>query len=90
MRREVGGRLDQYVRRRGARGAQPELALQLWRRQHRRALARELLDGFIVNVVKPSRHAEELRLRWKDAEDLVCARQTSKSAVDRAPGRERR
>jgi 3-methyladenine DNA glycosylase AlkD len=31
----------------------------------------KLLDWFIVNVVKQSRHAEELRLRWKDADDLV-------------------
>jgi 3-methyladenine DNA glycosylase AlkD len=26
----------------------------------------KLLDWFIVNVVKPGRHAEELRLGWKD------------------------
>ncbi len=31
----------------------------------------KLLDWFIVNVVKPGRHAEELRPRWKDADDLV-------------------
>ncbi len=31
----------------------------------------KLLDWFIVNVVKQSRHAEELRLRWKDRDDLV-------------------
>jgi 3-methyladenine DNA glycosylase AlkD len=31
----------------------------------------KLLDWFIVNIVKQSRHAEELRLRWKDAGDLV-------------------
>jgi 3-methyladenine DNA glycosylase AlkD len=31
----------------------------------------KLLDWFIVNVVKPSRHAEELRLRWKDGDELV-------------------
>jgi 3-methyladenine DNA glycosylase AlkD len=31
----------------------------------------KLLDWFIVNVVKPGRHAEELRLRWKDGGDLV-------------------
>jgi len=31
----------------------------------------KLLDWFIVNMVKPSRHAEELRLRWKDGDDLV-------------------
>ena len=30
----------------------------------------KLLDWFIVNVVKPGRHAEELRLRWKDGDDL--------------------
>src|SRR5687768_11215308 len=33
--------------------------------------APKLLDWFIMNVVKPSRHAEELRVRWKDGEDLV-------------------
>src|SRR5262245_7192882 len=33
--------------------------------------APKLLDWFIVNVVKPSRHAEELRLRWKDGDNLV-------------------
>jgi 3-methyladenine DNA glycosylase AlkD len=31
----------------------------------------KLLDWFIVNVVKPGRHAEELRLAWKDGDDLV-------------------
>jgi 3-methyladenine DNA glycosylase AlkD len=31
----------------------------------------KLLDWFIVNMVKPSRHAEELRLGWKDGGDLV-------------------
>ena len=31
----------------------------------------KLLDWFIVNVVKPGRHAEELRLSWKDGDDLV-------------------
>jgi 3-methyladenine DNA glycosylase AlkD len=31
----------------------------------------KLLDWFIVNVVKPGRHAEELRVRWKDDDDLV-------------------
>ncbi|MFI0844708.1 DNA alkylation repair protein [Mesorhizobium sp. IMUNJ 23232] len=31
----------------------------------------KLLDWFVVNVVKPGRHAEELRLRWKDGDDLV-------------------
>jgi 3-methyladenine DNA glycosylase AlkD len=31
----------------------------------------KLLDWFIVNVVKPGRHAEELRLRWKDGDNLV-------------------
>ncbi len=31
----------------------------------------KLLDWLIVNVVKPGRHAEELRLIWKDGEDLV-------------------
>jgi 3-methyladenine DNA glycosylase AlkD len=33
--------------------------------------APKLLDWFIVNVVKPSRHAEALRVRWKDGDDLV-------------------
>jgi len=31
----------------------------------------KLLDWFIVNVVKPSRHAEELRPDWKDGADLI-------------------
>ncbi|PKA42302.1 DNA alkylation repair protein [Rhizobium sullae] len=31
----------------------------------------KLLDWFIVNVVKPGRYAEELRLGWKDGDDLV-------------------
>jgi 3-methyladenine DNA glycosylase AlkD len=31
----------------------------------------KLLDWFIVNVVKPGRHAEELRRRWKDDDDLI-------------------
>jgi 3-methyladenine DNA glycosylase AlkD len=31
----------------------------------------KLLDWFIVNVVKPGRHADELRLTWKDGNDLV-------------------
>jgi 3-methyladenine DNA glycosylase AlkD len=31
----------------------------------------KLLDWFIVNMVKPGRHAEELRVRWKDGDDLV-------------------
>ena len=31
----------------------------------------KLLDWFIVNMVKPGRHAEELRLAWKDGDDLV-------------------
>ena len=30
-----------------------------------------LLDWFIVNVVKLSRHAEQLRLAWQDGDDLV-------------------
>ena len=33
--------------------------------------APKLLDWFIVNVVKPSRHTEELRVRWKDGDSLV-------------------
>lgn len=31
----------------------------------------KLLDWLIVNVVKPGRHAEEMRLKWKDEDDLV-------------------
>jgi 3-methyladenine DNA glycosylase AlkD len=31
----------------------------------------KLLDWFIVNVVKPGRHGEELRRRWKDRDGLV-------------------
>jgi 3-methyladenine DNA glycosylase AlkD len=31
----------------------------------------KLLDWFIVNMVKPGRHAEELRPVWKDEDDLV-------------------
>jgi 3-methyladenine DNA glycosylase AlkD len=31
----------------------------------------KLLDWFIVNVVRPGRHVEELRLSWKDGDDLV-------------------
>jgi 3-methyladenine DNA glycosylase AlkD len=31
----------------------------------------KLLDWFIVNVVKPGRHAGELRPGWKDGDDLV-------------------
>ena len=31
----------------------------------------KLLDWFIVNIVKPGRNAEELRLRWKDGDNLV-------------------
>ena len=33
--------------------------------------APKLLDWFVVNVVKPGPHAEELRVRWKDADNLV-------------------
>ncbi|HTV18276.1 MAG TPA: DNA alkylation repair protein [Polyangiaceae bacterium] len=33
--------------------------------------APKLLDWFIVNIVKQSRHAEALRERWQDADDLV-------------------
>jgi len=33
--------------------------------------APKLLDWLLVNVVKPGRHAEELRRRWKDDDDLV-------------------
>jgi 3-methyladenine DNA glycosylase AlkD len=31
----------------------------------------KLLDWFIVNVVKPGRHPDELRLTWKDGDDLI-------------------
>jgi 3-methyladenine DNA glycosylase AlkD len=31
----------------------------------------KLLDWLIVNVVRPGKHAEELRLRWKDGDNLV-------------------
>jgi 3-methyladenine DNA glycosylase AlkD len=31
----------------------------------------KLLDWFIVNMVKRGRHAEELRIAWKDGDDLV-------------------
>ena len=31
----------------------------------------KLLDWFIVNVIKPGKHAEQLRLRWKDEGGLV-------------------
>jgi 3-methyladenine DNA glycosylase AlkD len=33
--------------------------------------APKLLDWFITNIVKPGKHAEALRLRWKDDTDLV-------------------
>jgi 3-methyladenine DNA glycosylase AlkD len=33
--------------------------------------APKLLDWFITNIVKQTRHAEALRLRWKDDTDLV-------------------
>lgn len=33
--------------------------------------APKLLDWFIVNVVKPGKHAEDLRLKWKDDSGLV-------------------
>ena len=33
--------------------------------------APKLLDWFVTNIVKPGRHAEEMRLRWKDETDLV-------------------
>jgi 3-methyladenine DNA glycosylase AlkD len=33
--------------------------------------APKFLDWFITNIVKPGKHAEELRLRWKDGTDLV-------------------
>jgi 3-methyladenine DNA glycosylase AlkD len=49
----------------------------------------KLLDWFIVNVVKPGRHAEELRLGWKDGGDLVGRAGwdlTSERVVKRAEG----
>jgi 3-methyladenine DNA glycosylase AlkD len=33
--------------------------------------APKLLDWFVTHVVKPGRHAEELRLAWKDGDGLV-------------------
>ena len=33
--------------------------------------APKLLDWFITNIVKPGKHAEKLRLCWKDDTDLV-------------------
>lgn len=33
--------------------------------------APKLLDWFITNIVKPGKHAEELRLRWKDETGLI-------------------
>jgi 3-methyladenine DNA glycosylase AlkD len=33
--------------------------------------APKLLDWFVVNVVKPSRRAEQLRLTWKDGDDVM-------------------
>jgi hypothetical protein len=42
-----------------------------------------------VNVVKPSRHAEELRLRWKDKGELVGRAGwslTLRSGMDRRDG----
>ncbi len=33
--------------------------------------APKLLDWFVTNLVKPGKHAEELRLRWKDDMELV-------------------
>jgi 3-methyladenine DNA glycosylase AlkD len=31
----------------------------------------KLLDWFVVNVVKPGRHAEPLRVAWKDGDEVV-------------------
>jgi 3-methyladenine DNA glycosylase AlkD len=33
--------------------------------------APKLLDWFITNIVKPGKHAEDLRLRWKDETGLI-------------------
>ena len=49
----------------------------------------KLLDWFIVNVVKPGRHPEKLRLSWKDGDDLVGRAGwdlTSERVVKRAEG----
>jgi 3-methyladenine DNA glycosylase AlkD len=49
----------------------------------------KLLDWFIVNVVKVSRHAEQLRLAWQDGDDLVgCGgwKLTTERVVKRAEG----
>ncbi|XSC47182.1 DNA alkylation repair protein [Bradyrhizobium sp. RDT10] len=49
----------------------------------------KLLDWFIVNVVKPGPHAEELRQRWKDGDDLVGRAGwilTTERVVKKAPG----
>lgn len=43
----------------------------------------KLLDWFIVNVVKASRHAEELRLRWKDATSELVGRAGWSLTTDR-------
>ncbi|MFN7135294.1 MAG: DNA alkylation repair protein, partial [Myxococcales bacterium] len=43
----------------------------------------KLLDWFIVHVVKASRHAEELRLRWKDAADPLVGRAGWSLTTDR-------
>jgi 3-methyladenine DNA glycosylase AlkD len=43
----------------------------------------KLLDWFVVNVVKPSRHTEELRVRWKDAADELVGRSGWSLTTDR-------
>jgi len=46
----------------------------------------KLLDWFIVNVVKPGPHAEELRVHWKDGDELtslftICLTRLCNSAI---------
>ena len=49
----------------------------------------KLLDWFVVNVVKPGGHAEQVRLVWKDQDDLVGRAGwslTTERVVKSAPG----
>lgn len=43
----------------------------------------KLLDWFIVNVVKASRHAEALRVRWKDSAEALVGRAGWSLTTDR-------
>ncbi|WP_437903802.1 DNA alkylation repair protein [Sorangium sp. So ce327] len=43
----------------------------------------KLLDWFIVNVVKASRHVEELRVRWKDSASALVGRAGWSLTTDR-------